>query len=250
MRPVIDTAAHFRAFLIAVQFLTRVPVPPLGVLKDEEIGLSVAYYPLVGLLLGLVLALLSFLIGSGEGARPLFAAALVLVVWELSTGGLHLDGLADTADAWACGGNRERMLAVMKDPNCGPAGVSAIVLALLLKFAALAVLIGAGAWAAIVFAPMLGRAAVPVLFATTPYVRAGGLGATMTLHLVPVAAWIAAGAAAIAALMFGLMPAVIAAAVMLSLIRYASMKKLGGVTGDVIGAAIVLTELAALVSSS
>jgi adenosylcobinamide-GDP ribazoletransferase len=236
-----------RAFLIAVQFLTRVPVPSLGELKDEEIGLSVAYYPLVGVLLGAVLTLLAFLIASRQGAQPLFAAALVLVAWELATGGLHLDGLADTADAWACGGDRERMLAVMKDPNCGPAGVSAIVLALVLKFAALTVLIGANAWSAILLAPMLGRAAVPFLFATTPYVRVGGLGSTMAAHLASVAAWIATGAAIIATLIWGSTLMFIAAAVTLSLIRYASLKKLGGITGDVLGAGIMLTELAALV---
>jgi adenosylcobinamide-GDP ribazoletransferase len=102
-------------------------------------------------------------------------------------------------------------------------------------------------WSAIALAPMLGRAAVPILFATTPYVRAGGLGSTMAAHLASVAAWIAAGAAAITALMFSLMPAVVAAAVTLTFVLYAGVKKQGGITGDVIGAAVMLTELAAMV---
>lgn len=240
---------HIRAFLIAVQFLTRVPVPRLGALEDQEIGLSVAYYPLVGLLLGAALAALGYAASLASPAPPTFIAALVLALWVFMTGGLHLDGLADTADAWACGGNRERMLAVMKDPNCGPAGVSAIVLVLLLKFAALTALIGAKQWGAIALAPMLGRTAAPILFATTPYIRPGGLGSTMAAHLVPEATWIAVGLTAAVAFTFGSALAIVAALTVMILIRHAGMKKLDGTTGDLIGAAIMLTEMAVLVST-
>jgi adenosylcobinamide-GDP ribazoletransferase len=240
---------HFRAFLIAVQFLTRVPVPHLGELGEDEIGLSVAYYPLVGLLLGAALAALGYAASLTNHAPPMFIAALMLAMWVFMTGGLHLDGLADTADAWACGGNRERMLAVMKDPNCGPAGVSAIVLVLFLKFAALTALIGAEQWGAIALAPMLGRTAAPLLFATTPYVRPGGLGSTMAAHLLPEASWIAVGLAAVIALIFGSALPVIAALAVVILIRHAGLKKLGGTTGDLIGAGIMLTEMAVLAST-
>ena len=128
-----------RPALVAVQFLTRLPVrlepPPSG----REVGRSLLWYPAVGLLLGAVVwvaaALLSPL------ATPL-AAALVLAVWVASTGALHLDGLADTADAWVGGGgDRERTLAIMKDPHIGPVAVAAIVCVLLAKYGALSALL-------------------------------------------------------------------------------------------------------------
>lgn len=243
-----DAEAHIRAFLIAVQFLTRVPVPGSGTPRDENIGLSVAYYPLVGLLLGVGLGMLALAVNAR--VPPMLAAALVLAVWVFMTGGLHLDGLGDTADAWACGGDRGRMLAVMKDPNCGPAAVSTIVVVLLLKFAALTALIDGKQWAAIALAPMLGRVSAPVLFLTSPYVRVGGIGSAMAAHLPRRTAWTVTGLSVAAALTFGPVLAVVGVAITLMAIWRAVMAKLGGITGDTIGAAIVLSEMVALTMSA
>jgi hypothetical protein len=105
-------------------------------------------------------------------------AALVLAVWVLLTGGLHLDGLADTADAWIGGqGDRDRTLAIMKDPRSGPMAVVIIVLVLLSKFAALQVLLAGDARTVLLLTPMLGRTVIVLLLITTPYVRPEGLGA-------------------------------------------------------------------------
>src|SRR5690606_7673193 len=125
--------------LIALQFLTRLPVRLPGMPEAQQIGRSLLWYPLVGLLLGgLLLALHGLL-----GATPaLLQAAILLAVWAGLSGGLHLDGLADSADAWVGGlGDRERTLAIMKDPRSGPIAVVVLLLVLLLKFAALAVLL-------------------------------------------------------------------------------------------------------------
>jgi adenosylcobinamide-GDP ribazoletransferase len=165
-----------RALGLALQLLTRLPVPSSPTPpRPEELGRAVLLFPAVGLLIGGVLAGLS---GALDSVDPGVLAALVLAVWVLLTGGLHLDGLADTADAWLGGqGDRDRTLAIMKDPRSGPAAIVAIVLVLLAKFAALqALLAGGEALYPLLLAPVLGRTVIVLLLLATPYVRLAGLG--------------------------------------------------------------------------
>ena len=170
-----------RPFIIALQFLTALPMRIADPPDAKATGNSLLYYPLVGLLIGILLAGLAWLLSD---APALVAAALLLTVWVAVTGLLHLDGLADSADAWLGGlGDRERTLAIMKDPCCGPAGVVTLVQALLLKFAALAYLVPNGHWEILIVIPVLGRTAVVWLFLTTPYVRPHGLGGLLANHL-------------------------------------------------------------------
>lgn len=171
-----------RPFLIALQFLTRAPIRLGEAPAALEIGRSVPYFPLVGLLVGMLLA------GLAAPVTPriphLLGAALLLAVWVFTSGALHLDGLGDSADAWIGGqGSREKTLAIMKDPYCGPAAVVTLVTVLLVKFAALAAIASPGNWIRFVLAPLLGRTALPLLFLTTPYVRPGGLGSAMSARL-------------------------------------------------------------------
>ena len=184
-----------------------------------------------------------------RGAAPLLAAAIVLSSWVWLTGALHVDGLADSTDAWVGGmGDRARTLAIMKDPTSGPMAVTAVVLMLLLKYAALTTLLPA-APAALWLAPLLARTAVVAAFASTPYVRAGGLGsalagASRTVCVLAVAA--AVGVACVAgparaALACGI------AALVFALWRRACLQRLGGMTGDTCGALIELSETAVLV---
>ena len=135
-----------RPLWIAGRLLSRFPFPDPGQVAPAELGRAVPWYPVIGLLVGLAIGLVAALLGPALLHRPAgVAAALVLILWVWCTGGLHLDGLADTADAWVGGqGSRERTLAIMKDPASGPAGVSALVLVLIAKWAALTALIGAG----------------------------------------------------------------------------------------------------------
>lgn len=238
----------FRPLLIALQFLTRLPVTLNGVPDERDIGRSLLYYPLVGLLIGALLAALAWMpVGGGDALR----AAILLAVWVFASGGLHLDGLADSADAWVGGlGNRERTLAIMKDPNCGPAGVVALVVTLLLKFAALQALLAHGAWMALAFAPLLGRTTLPVLFLTTPYVRPGGLGDVLARSLPRRAALFVVLAALagvpLATGVQGLWP-VLAALVAFVWLRALMMRRLGGATGDTAGALVEIVEVAVLV---
>lgn len=231
------------ALALALQFLTRLPVPPGVRYTPEALGWSVVFYPLVGLLIGALLGLLQSLLGQ---AGPLLAASLLLVAWVLLTGGLHLDGLADCADAWVGGqGDRERSLRIMKDPNSGPMAVAALVLLLLLKFAALAERPDA---AALLWTPVLGRAAILFLLLGTPYIRPHGLGSPLVENLPRKPAWLSAFLALLCAgLALGLWP-LLAAGFTVWRLRAAMLERLGGCTGDTLGAGVEIVEAVALVA--
>lgn len=234
-------------FLIALQFLTTLPVRFADPPDADANGRSLLYYPLVGLLIGVLLAGLAWLL---SGIPALVAAALLLVVWVAVTGALHLDGLADSADAWLGGrSDRERTLAIMKDPYCGPAGVVTLVLALLLKFAALTYLVPNGHWETLLVTPVLGRSTLVLLFLTTPYVRPQGLGSLLANHL-PRQACIVMMIVTLAATPLIVGPAAIglllAAAALFLLLRRRMLQRLGGTTGDTAGALVELTETVTL----
>ena len=240
-------ALDLRPFWIAGRFLTRLPFPDPGAIGPDELGRALPWYPVVGLLIGLILALAAGLLAAGP---PLVAAALILILWVWCTGALHLDGLADTADAWVGGlGDRERTLAIMKDPASGPAGVSALILVLLTKLACLQALIATGDTWPLLWAPLLGRAVLPLLFATTPYVRPGGLGAEQSHNARADHCRLAAAAGAVAVALLGWprgLLSLAAVAVLYVLVRRALIRRLGGFTGDTAGAIVELCELAAL----
>lgn len=235
------------SFLIALQFLTCLPIRLRDMPSADAIGRSLSFYPLVGLLLGVGLWLLALVL---ERTAPALSAALVLSVWVASTGALHLDGLADSADAWLGGfGDRQRTLDIMKDPRSGPAAVVVLILLLLLKFVALWVLLGEGERVALLLAPLLGRAALPALFLYTPYVRPGGLGQALSTHLPRrETRWVLL-AVAIGCVLLGTAGWLALAVALLvgMLARRAMCRRLGGTTGDTAGAMLELVECAVLV---
>ncbi|WP_425492534.1 adenosylcobinamide-GDP ribazoletransferase [Dyella jiangningensis] len=232
-----------RALLAAIGFLTRLPVPA-GVFDGVSTRTQLAWYPVVGWLIGALLWAFGWVLAA---APPLLASALLLLAWVALTGALHLDGLADSADAWVGGlGDRERTLAIMKDPRSGPMGVAAVVLVLLLKFAALASLPHPGV--ALWLTPLLGRAVLTAAFVSTPYVRSGGLGSALVAA--PRSASLAGLALALALCLIGGRPglwALLAATLVFAFWRLACLRRLGGMTGDTCGALTELTEAAVLV---
>ena len=236
-------------FWIALQFLSSLPIRLPGMPEPKELGRSLLFYPLVGLLFGFILWGMNIALA---GAPLLLHAALLLTVWVLLSGALHLDGLADSADAWLGGfGDRERTLTIMKDPRSGPIAVVTLMLVLLLKFAALLALIEQGQGAVLLIVPLLGRAALLGLFLTTPYVRAGGLGQALADHLPRTAGWRVLALSALGCLLLGgmvdgLVALVIAIAVFVWL-RQVMIRRLGGSTGDTAGALLELLEMAVLV---
>ncbi|WP_440996369.1 adenosylcobinamide-GDP ribazoletransferase [Arhodomonas sp. SL1] len=230
---------------IAFVFLTRLPVA-VGDVDAAAVGRSLAWYPVVGLAIGGAAAAV---VGVAWDT-PVLAAALAVAVLAGLSGALHLDGLADTADAWVGGlGDRARTLAIMKDPYCGPVGVVAIGTVLMVELAALASLVEAGHWLPVVVAGVLSRAVAPLLFLTTPYVRREGLGAALARHIDVTGVRLALGAALAVSLLAGWkgLFAVAVALVLVYALRAAFLRRLGGITGDTVGAAMVLTEALTLV---
>jgi adenosylcobinamide-GDP ribazoletransferase len=233
---------------IALQFLSSLPIRLPGMPEPEQLGRSLLFYPLVGLLFGLILWVLNLAL---SGAPLLLHAALLLTVWVVLSGALHLDGLADSADAWLGGfGDRERTLTIMKDPRSGPIAVVTLVLVLLLKFAALLALIEQGHGLMLIIVPLLGRAALLGLFLTTPYVRAGGLGQALADHLPRKAGWRVLGLSALGCVLiagFGAVVALVISVVVFVWLRQVMMRRLGGATGDTAGALLELLEMVVLV---
>ena len=239
-----------RPFFIALQFLTRLPVRMASEPDETDIAHSLSYYPLVGLIIGGLLAGLAWLLSD---TPALLSAGLLLVAWVLVTGGLHLDGLADSMDAWVGGlGDHEKTLLIMKDPYCGPAGVAGIVLLLLLKFAALHAIMESGDLTILLLAPLFGRTVLLLLFITTPYVRSTGLATAIVSHLSRKLVMLVFVVTLITVFfLVGIGSLWLISMMMLVFIlsRILMMRRIGGMTGDVAGALVEVTEVSVLISA-
>lgn len=234
------------SLLIALRFLTRIPVNYRLTDNAAALGRSVLYYPLVGFVIGVVLSFLALLL---SGTSDMVAAAVVLSAWVCLTGGLHLDGLADCADAWVGGmGDPRRSLRIMKDPASGPIAVAVLLLLLLVKFTVLFVLIQQNNLIPLMLAPLLGRCAILLLMLSTPYVSPKGM-AEKLLDNLPFgeARAVVVISLAFAGLFMGWANVLLAFGLLLW-IRYLALQRLGGVTGDVYGAAVELIETAGLLA--
>ena len=144
-----------KALAVSFVFFTRIPMPVMTSISPEDNGRALVALPVVGLAIGLLLYLLAQLFA---GLPAGVAAALLLTVWVFVTGGLHIDGLADSADGWLGGfGDPERTLEIMKDSRCGSGALMAVGCLLLVKFAALSALLEQGATIALLAAPLIGR---------------------------------------------------------------------------------------------
>jgi len=238
-----------KPLLVAVQFMTRLPVPRAWLPEaydDKLMGQSALAYPVVGLIIGLILWGVASLISS---LPSLLVAALLLMVWVFITGALHLDGLADCADAWVGGqGDPERTLAIMKDSFIGPVGVAVLVSVLLVKFAALAS--SSHLALAMILTPVMSRAFVILLFLTTPYVRENGLGQQQSRYLPRTPAYVMLLILTCGYLMLlgssGVMPLIFVGAVF-ALLRWQFIRRVGGMTGDIAGAVLEIMEAVFLV---
>ncbi len=248
----------------AFQFLTRLPVPAPGSAPGPgDLGRAVRWFPLVGLFAGLALeGLLALLRLPGVlGGRPLAAAALALAFWVWCCDSLHLDALADTADALASRRGGEAMLEVLHDSRVGAFGVQAVVLALALKGAWLASLPADAAWALPL--PLLcSRLLAALLCRVRPYAgRPGSLSGAWILGTRAGDAWAAAAAAAggfaaVCALALrggGAGPGACLRALSVCLGALAlgwaaaalPRRRLGGISGDLVGFGLEACEIAA-----
>jgi adenosylcobinamide-GDP ribazoletransferase len=244
--------AGLRASAAAVSFLTRVPLGGRLGLGGEDVARGAVLFPLVGAGIGALVG--AVVVGLDATTTVLLAAALAVAAEALLTGAIHLDALADSADGLGAA-SRERALEVMREPAIGSFGTAALVLDLLVKTAALAaVAAGPRAVLAVAAAYALGRTAPLAVGWALPYARpeggsgealAGstgevsralgvGLGIGLAVAALGLRGIVLAGSAAVAALVVGLV----------------ARRRLGGVTGDVLGAAAELATTAALVAAA
>ena len=233
-----------KSFLAAIRFLTIVPVPGTWGTTEEDLRACIPWFPVVGLLLGMLAAAAAW--GLGHGCPPLLLAALMPVLLLGFSGALHMDGLSDTADGFLSSRPRERILEIMKDSHVGAMGVIAIVCVLLLKFAAIASLPAERVWQTVLLMPLAGRCAIVLNMVLLSSARPGGLGALFSSKR----PWLSCIWAIL--LLFGVawqllhLRGIVAGAVVLliaTLFAYYCRRKIGGSTGDTFGAVCEITEM-------
>lgn len=252
-------STYYWAFWFALTFLSRIPGPYLKRIDSEVQRAALWFYPVVGAILGVFLVgLIKLCFYYNPQASVFLVGALVLALWVYFTGAMHLDGLADMADAWVGGlGDHERTLEIMKDPRVGAMAVAAMIVVLLVKFAAITALLSqtqdnlSFLFASLLLIPMLARSGIIGLMACTPYVRKQGM-VTPTQS--------AASLSKFALMSFILavltVPLLQAKALFLFSTWFAVLfayrailkKRLGGYTGDTLGAAVELQETLLLVA--
>lgn len=233
-----------RYFLIAVQFLTRIPVPGQLATSEEELGKAASFFPLVGLIVGGSAALVFVLVAR---LVPLQASVLIAIAFaSFITNGFHEDGLADTFDGLGGGWTKERALEIMRDSRLGTYGTLALIFLLLGKFTFLSSLAPAQIWRWLIVGHVISRWTVLPLCSWLPYARAEGQGKL-------VAKQISASVFILGSLTLALLLVVISWKVLLLVIVIVVLivlvsglyfkRRLDGITGDCLGAVNQLAEL-------
>ena len=245
------------SFLIGLQFLTRLFVVKQTVWTEQGFGKSVKYFPAVGAVLGLICA--GVVVAVNQLCLPLFTGAIGFATLIILTGGIHCDGLMDSADGLFSGREREKILLIMKDSRAGSFGVVAMILVAVLEVSTLTELARLSTWwlcAAIYSAPIIARLMMVVTIGAFPYARADGMGKAFAKFTTRRTILFAAGETLLLLLplivseMFFLSAAVASVVALIVAWKFASFstEKIGGVTGDIYGAITTLAELSALIT--
>ncbi len=228
-----------RGLILAIQFLTRLPTPQLRNLDPANLPRSVQWFPLVGLLIGALLAATLWL---GSRIDPWLGALLTLLLWVWITGALHLDGLADMSDALgAAHRDRERFLAVLADPHLGTFGAVSLMLQLASKLVLLMLLARSGQYWVLLLIPAWARWGT-LIWARLPTLKPG-LGKHFGMQIRQREIW--GWGAALFALSLSA-PVLCVVPLLILLWRQFLLHRLGGMTGDLLGAGVEVTESVAL----
>ena len=234
-----------RQLILAIQFMTRLPTPQVPDFRDDDLTRSAVYHPLVGALIGLFLALPLLAFGSGLEslglpARPWLAAVLALWLWTWITGALHLDGLSDVADAFgAAHRSPERFLEVLKDPHLGVFGAVSLIVQLLLKLVLLAEL-ATSPWPwTVVLVPAWARWGTLWWSRLLPPIQQAGMAERFSWKLDLHVVWLWAIALAAASV---LVPPLLVALPLAPLVAAYWRRRLGGISGDCLGASVEVVE--------
>jgi len=239
-------------FFSAVSFLTLFRVPERYELEPSDLSESIYYFMAVGGSIGAALILIDWALFS---FFPVWVSAVMLVIaMSAVSGGLHMDGLADSADAFLSGVGKERALEIMKDSACGPMGAFTILSVFTLKVVSIASMFTDARWMALLAAPLAGRCAMVAALSVMPYVGGShGLGLAFDPGQNPARAWWSALVLlGVCLLTFGLPGfwVAVGTAVTAGLFMIYCNRKLEGMTGDTYGALCEITEAAALVIAS
>ncbi len=246
-----------RIFRVALTFLTVFPAGIRTFQGAGELARSAVFFPLVGLILGGMTAAAVALLQEFVPLAPLLV--LVLAALFFLTRGLHLDGLADTADGLIGGLNKERALEIMKDGAVGPMGAGAVLLVFLFKYTALASAPAALLLALLVLTPVSGRWSMVLAGAAFGPAKPEGLGSQFIRGLtwgrfaassvVPLAVLLVFSWLGSASLVLPLLSGVLLALVLALFCAQQAARRLDGLTGDVLGAVNEIAESAFLLGS-
>ena len=247
-----------RSFLLALQFLSIVPIRVSGDVTEKQMLRSALAFPVVGFLIGVALVVADVM--ASQVFSSSLVSALVLLVLVVITGALHLDGLSDTFDALACRGDREKRLSAMRDPSAGPVGMVAVMFALGLKYLAIEEVASLGNfehYAGLAFMPVAGRwAQVTGMFLGKPSrpdglgkIFIGQVGTGMYLVVTALALGLFAGGSVLAGsyapglwYVFGAVGFALVFVMSVVLVGI-NKKHFGGESGDTLGAATEFSEL-------
>jgi adenosylcobinamide-GDP ribazoletransferase len=234
-----------KPLLAAIQFLTVIPFPKSFTGGEKELEKCMPFFPVVGLLIGIIIAAFDHVMGFIF--PPLPASVMTVIAMTGISGGLHMDGLADTADGFFSARPRERVLEIMRDSRTGVMGVLAVVFVIVLKVSVLISLFPPFRPGIIVLMPLAGRCSFVVMMTALPYVRREGglatafgvgkswLNVLWTSAFLLAAGWIAGHWMGLAASFSALL--------MAALFSVYCFRKIGGYTGDTLGAGCEITEI-------
>lgn len=230
--------------LLALSQLTRFPIPDIKINRQaKQVGRATLFYPLVGLVMGLLLFVTAWMLSFSSSQHTLLVASMIIVLWMLISGGIHLMGLANSAENELGGlGDYESPQSGTKGSYRGTAGIMAIIGLVLLKVTALDALLQRQFLIALLVSPIIGRGMILLLFLTTPYIRKEGAtndttnfmnknGALIMVTLVFILGFIVS------------IPAMLAVLFIFYLMRRRMMKHHKGCTSDTVGATVEITEM-------
>ena len=229
-----------KRLILMLQFLTKLPLPFEISATEEDFSKGVIYFPVVGLIVGLLMAGVFY--GVSLLSNTMIAAVFTVAFEVFITGGLHLDGLADTFDGLYSYRDKERMLEIMKDSRVGTNGVLILVISLILKIALLYSI--TEPLLVIIIMPVVSRCMVVLMAAISKYAREKGMGGFFIEKTTKLQLFIAILITLVVHILKPELLIVSAIVLVLTLIyRYHVYTKIDGITGDVLGCVVELSEV-------
>lgn len=245
-----------KGILLLFRFMTRLPIGLDPKFDSDELGKSMKFFPVIGMIIGLILFGAFWLLYTVVYS-PMVMAVLLVTIEVILTGGLHLDGLADTFDGIFSYRSKQKMLDIMKDSRLGTNGGLVLILYFMLKVVLLVEIsefAGLNMGILLLIVPVIARLNSVVNCASAPYARSTGMGKTFVDHTdaggVAIATVLTAAFVGGAVYLFGLPYTILIVIPIIMLLGffYAKLmtRKIGGITGDTLGAVVELSEIIAM----